>query len=111
MILTWPLFAAGLTTGLLAFVAHALMRTRTYHTPIPRYIVGVLIALVPWAGALLAQEADASGAIVGAFFSFGCGMIGTWVGYETDPPLATGADVDRILAAIEGEHESDDCNG
>lgn len=113
MLLTWPLFAAGLLTGLLAFVAHWLMRTRRYATPIPRYIVGVLLALVPWGGALLIEDGGRVAAIVGAFFSFGCGWIGTWAGYESDPQLkpVTEIDVERIVAAIEGEHEPDDRDG
>jgi hypothetical protein len=110
MLLTWPLVTAGIVTGVGAFVAHWLMRDRRYATPIPRYIVGVLLALIPWGCALVIEETSITTAIVGAFYSFLCGAIGTWIGYETDPQAApvTTADVERIVAAIEGEHGPDD---
>lgn len=104
MFLTGYVFIAAFVAGVAAWVAHRLMRRRTYTTPIPRYFVGVVICLAPWSLAVLSAPMDAVNAIVGCWLTFGGAAIGTWIGYEQDRPATTEADIERLAALIVGEH-------
>lgn len=112
MLISWPMLVANLLTFLGCLFAHRKMRNRSYPTPIPRYVVGVLLALVPWTTALIIEPGatitDAVAlAVVGVFGAFGAGMVGTWLGYEEDRPEPTAADVERLARFIEGEHRDE----
>lgn len=101
---------AGVATGLGCFAAHLRMRERTYLTPIPRYVIGVLLALIPWSlasfPALVAPNVTAVLVLgIGIWYAFGCGMFATWLAYEEDRPRATEADARRLAAFIAGEHD------
>jgi len=105
MLLTWPMVAAGIVTGVLEFIAHGLMADRTYLTPIPRYIVGVLLALAPWSLAILIEPGTTESIIVSVWYVFGVAAIATWLGYELDRKQPTEADVARLADFIAGEHD------
>lgn len=107
------MLAAGPLAGLLEWLAHAKMRSRTYLTPIPRYIVGVVLAGLPWtlASVTALWEADALTIIItlaaGFWYVFGWAGAATWLAYEQDRPSATSRDVERLASYIAGEHDAE----
>lgn len=108
------MIAAGPMAGLLAWAAHQQMRERTYTTPIPRYAVGVILALVPWTAACAATLWEAHDIhtivltlAVGIWYVFGCAGGATWLAYEHERPRATEADAARLITYIEREHGTD----
>lgn len=101
---------AGLAAGLGCTAAHRRMHERTYLTPIPRYGIGVAIALIPWslaaAPALLASTAETTLTLgIGIWYVFGCGGFATWLAYEQDRPRTTEEDARRFAPFIAGEHD------
>lgn len=111
MFLTGQMFAAAFCAGVAAWLAHRLIGRRTYHTPIPRYIVGVALCLVPWSLAVLAAPLHPVNVIVGAWLVFAAAGAGTWIGYEQDRPVATLQDVERLAALLSGEHADEPSRG
>lgn len=106
MLLTPYMFAAGVIIGILQIGAHALMRDRTYLTPIPRYAVGVALALIPYSIALAFDGRQ--DAIVGVWYVFGASGLATWLGYEIDRPVTTDADAARLAEYLIAEHDDAD---
>ena len=105
------MLTAGLLTFILEWTAHQWMRERTYTTPIPRYAVGVALALVPWTGAsacALIEPWEMTDAVIvvvaGVWYVFGLAGAATWLAYERDRPSATEADAERLAAYLAGEH-------
>lgn len=107
------MLAAGPLAGLLEYLAHAKMRQRTYLTPIPRYIVGVVLAGLPWTIAATAAlwEVDHLTMLItlgaGFWYVFGWAGALTWLAYEQDRPSVTPHDVERIANYIAGEHDGE----
>jgi hypothetical protein len=111
MLISWPMVVAGLLTGIGCLFAHRRMRKRTYLTPIPRYTIGVALALIPWTVALIIEPGattieTVALAIVGVWTAFGAGVFGTWIGYEEDRKEPTEADVENLARYITGEHDA-----
>ncbi len=102
MLLTSEMFAAGMIAAVCQAVAHLLMKRRTYITPIPRYAVGVTLALVPWSAALAANRLQEP--IVGVWFVFGASGFATWLAYELDKKQPTEADAERLASYLAAEH-------
>lgn len=107
------MLAAGPLAGLLERLAHAQMRDRTYLTPIPRYMVGVVLAGLPWTAAAIAAlwETDTLTIVIaltaGFWYVFGWAGAMTWLAYEQDRPSATPRDVERLASYIAGEHDGE----
>ena len=102
MLLTWPMFTLGLFAALGQVAAHYAMKDRTYHTPIPRYAVGVAIALAAYSIAYAIDPRQ--DAIIGPWFVFGCCGVATFLAYEADRPAVTEADIEHFISHIEAEH-------
>lgn len=105
------MLSAGLLAGMLELGAHRLMRDRTYTTPIPRYAVGVFLALLPWTAAaatvFLESHTVLSAVLIvgiGVWYVFGMAGAFTWLAYERDRPTATEADAERLAAYLSREH-------
>jgi uncharacterized membrane protein len=101
---------AGVAAGLGCQAAHTRMRERTYLTPVPRYVIGVALALIPWSLAGMAALGTPTVETVvilgiGIWYVFGCGGFATWLAYEEDRPHATEADARRFATFIAGEHD------
>jgi len=105
VLITGQMCIAAFVAGVAAWVAHRLMRSRRYPTPLPRYFVGVSICLVPWSLAVLAAPTSLEAAIIGAWLVFGGAAVGTWIGYEGDPPaLPLPRDLDALAGYLVSEH-------
>lgn len=101
---------AGVAAALGCWAAHQRMKDRTYHTHIPRYAVGVLCTLGPYALALPpAFTAPSLETVItlaiGPWYIFGMGGLFTWLAYEEDRPNPTEADARRFAPFIAGEHD------
>lgn len=112
------MLTAGLVTFILEWQAHQWMRERTYTTPIPRYAVGVTLALAPWTAAsasvFIEPWATTNAAVVivaGAWYVFGMAAGATWLAYERDRPQATEADIEKLAGYLAGEHGDAETSG
>lgn len=103
---------AGVAAALGCQAAHTRMRERTYLTPVPRYVTGVALAIIPWSaaamGALARPNTEAILVLaIGIWYVFGCAGFATWNAYEEDRPRATEADAERLAAYLAGEHDEE----
>lgn len=103
MLLTWPMFSCGLIAAALQWLAHVLMRNRTYHTPIARYGVGVAICLVAYTLAYVVDQRQEP--ITGIWYVFGCSGVATWLAYEADKKMPTDSDLLKYAPLIAAEHD------
>jgi hypothetical protein len=97
------MFTAGICAGACQWLAHVLMRNRTYLTPIPRYGVGVAVALFWFSLAYLLDTRQHP--ITGIWYMFGASGVATWMAYEADKKVPTEADVERFVGHIAAEHD------
>lgn len=108
MLLTQSMAIFGIAAGFFQWTAHRMMRRRTYATPIPRYAVGSFIILCCFAAGWGMEPAQHP--VIGLVLTYGTSLIGTWLGYEQDRPVATEKDVDRLLGHVIAEHTNGEGN-
>lgn len=96
------MFVAGIVAGACQWLAHLLMDKRTYTTPVPRYGVGVAIALTWFSVAYVFEPSQDP--ITAIWYIFGASGVATWLAYEADKKMPTEADVERLAGYIAAEH-------